>query len=153
MKRYAIALAIVAIIAMVALVGYAATGHGQHKAKNGASPAMQGETHASGCPMMKTGSSASCPMNKSGSCGMSGGAGGTCPMTGAASHHGMVTGAAASKGGKVVSAICPVLRNKIPDVRKAAGHSVYKGKTYYFCRAWCKPQFDKNPQKYLSRKH
>jgi YHS domain-containing protein len=50
---------------------------------------------------------------------------------------------------KVVSAVCPVMKNKIPDVTKAAGKSVYKGKTYYFCCSPCKPAFDKNPEKYL----
>ncbi|MGI6295633.1 MAG: YHS domain-containing protein [Armatimonadota bacterium] len=49
---------------------------------------------------------------------------------------------------KVVSAVCPVMGSKIPDVTKAAGKSVYKGKTYYFCCAGCKPKFDKNPAKY-----
>lgn len=54
---------------------------------------------------------------------------------------------------KVVSAVCPVMGTKIPDVTKAAGKSVYKGKTYYFCCGGCKPQFDANPEKYIkSRK-
>ena len=54
---------------------------------------------------------------------------------------------AASK--KPVSAVCPVMGTKIPDVTNAAGKSVYKGKTYYFCCPGCKPQFDKNPAKYV----
>jgi YHS domain-containing protein len=49
----------------------------------------------------------------------------------------------------VVSAVCPVLHTKISDVSKAAGKSVYKGKTYYFCCADCKAAFDKNPEKYI----
>ena len=53
---------------------------------------------------------------------------------------------------KVVSAICPVMGTKIPDVTKAAGKSVYKGKTYYFCCKGCKPAFDKNPAKYIKSK-
>jgi len=57
---------------------------------------------------------------------------------------------AASK--KIVSAVCPVMGNKIPDVTKAAGKSVYKGKTYYFCCPGCKPKFDKNPEKYIHKK-
>ncbi len=52
---------------------------------------------------------------------------------------------------KVVSAICPVMHNKIPNVTKAAGKSVYKGKTYYFCCPACKPLFDKNPAKYVKK--
>ena len=52
---------------------------------------------------------------------------------------------------KVVSAVCPVMGTKIPDVSKAAGKSVYKGKTYYFCCPGCKPVFDKNPEKYIKK--
>ncbi len=52
---------------------------------------------------------------------------------------------------KVVSAVCPVRGEKIPDVTKASGKSVYKGKTYYFCCARCKPAFDKNPLKYIKK--
>ncbi|MHB9037384.1 MAG: YHS domain-containing protein [Armatimonadota bacterium] len=52
---------------------------------------------------------------------------------------------------KVVSAVCPVMSSKISDVTKAAGKSVYKGKTYYFCCAGCKPEFDKNPEKYINK--
>jgi len=52
---------------------------------------------------------------------------------------------------KVVSAICPVMGNKIPDITKAPAKSVYKGKTYYFCCKGCKPEFDKNPEKYVNK--
>ena len=52
---------------------------------------------------------------------------------------------------KLVSAVCPVMGTKIPDVSKAAGKSVYKGKTYYFCCPSCKPSFDKNPAKYIKK--
>jgi len=52
---------------------------------------------------------------------------------------------------KLISAVCPVMGTKIPDVSKAAGKSVYKGKTYYFCCPGCKPQFDKNPAKYIKK--
>ena len=41
--------------------------------------------------------------------------------------------------------ICPVTGDKIASAKAAAGHSVYKGKTYYFCCAGCKPRFDKDP--------
>ena len=51
---------------------------------------------------------------------------------------------------KVVSAVCPVMGTKIPDVTKVkGGKSVYKGKTYYFCSQGCKKSFDKDPEKYL----
>jgi YHS domain-containing protein len=53
---------------------------------------------------------------------------------------------------KTVSAICPVMGTKIPDVTKAPGGStVYKGKTYYFCCPQCKPMFLKNPEKYIKQ--
>ncbi|MDQ2800792.1 MAG: YHS domain-containing protein [Armatimonadota bacterium] len=35
------------------------------------------------------------------------------------------------------------------DSVKDAAKSVYKGKTYYFCCASCKPEFDKNPQAHV----
>ncbi|MCX5973842.1 MAG: YHS domain-containing protein [Coprothermobacterota bacterium] len=40
---------------------------------------------------------------------------------------------------------------KIPDVSKAAGKSVYKGKTYYFCAKGCKVAFEKDPEKYITQ--
>ncbi len=36
------------------------------------------------------------------------------------------------------------------DERKAAGSSVYKGRTYYFCSQGCKSAFEKDPDKYLA---
>jgi Cu+-exporting ATPase len=45
--------------------------------------------------------------------------------------------------------VCPVTGEKIASVKDAAGSSVYKGKTYYFCCSGCKPAFDKNPAKYV----
>ena len=45
--------------------------------------------------------------------------------------------------------ICPVTGDKIASIAKAAGSSVYKGKTYYFCCGSCKPAFDKDPAKYI----
>ena len=66
-----------------------------------------------------------------------------CPMQSAC------CGQPAAQKATTVSAVCPVMGSKIPDVTKAAGKSVYKGKTYYFCCASCKPLFDKNPEKYV----
>ena len=34
------------------------------------------------------------------------------------------------------------------DPAKAAGTSVHKGKTYYFCSPNCKTKFDANPAQY-----
>lgn len=45
--------------------------------------------------------------------------------------------------------VCPVTHEKIASVKAAVGHSVYKGKTYYFCCSDCKPKFDKNPAAYV----
>lgn len=38
------------------------------------------------------------------------------------------------------------------DEKKAAGNSVYKGTTYYFCAKNCKEKFDKSPGQYLTMK-
>ena len=38
------------------------------------------------------------------------------------------------------------------DEKDAAGTSVYKGKTYYFCAESCKEDFDKDPEKFLEEK-
>ncbi len=56
---------------------------------------------------------------------------------------------APAKHVKKISAVCPVMGNAVPDITKAAGKSVYKGKTYYFCCPACKPMFDANPAKYV----
>jgi YHS domain-containing protein len=50
---------------------------------------------------------------------------------------------------KPAALVCPVTGETIASVKDAAGSSVYKGKTYYFCCASCKPAFDKSPQKYV----
>ncbi len=47
--------------------------------------------------------------------------------------------------------VCPVTGEKVDDISKADGKSVYKGKTYMFCCAGCKPTFDKNPAKYAAK--
>lgn len=44
---------------------------------------------------------------------------------------------------------CAVTGEKIASLPAPGGKSVYKGKTYYFCCSGCKPQFDKNPEKYI----
>ena len=50
---------------------------------------------------------------------------------------------------KVAAApVCPVTGEKVTSI-KGAEKSSYKGKTYYFCCAGCKPMFDKNPAKYV----
>ena len=45
--------------------------------------------------------------------------------------------------------VCPVTGEKIASIQVAAGHSTYKGKTYYFCCGGCKPMFDQDPAKYV----
>jgi len=37
------------------------------------------------------------------------------------------------------------------DEKTAPAKSEYKGKTYYFCAPGCKKEFDKNPDKYVSK--
>ncbi len=43
----------------------------------------------------------------------------------------------------------PVCRMQV-EPKKAAGESVYAGRTYYFCSPGCKTAFDKDPEKYLA---
>jgi YHS domain-containing protein len=37
------------------------------------------------------------------------------------------------------------------DKEKAAGTSMYQGKTYYFCSPGCRDKFEKNPQQYAGK--
>jgi len=37
------------------------------------------------------------------------------------------------------------------DERSAAATAQYQGKTYYFCAAGCKTEFEKSPEKYIGR--
>lgn len=48
----------------------------------------------------------------------------------------------------VVMTIDPVCRMKVNE-KKAIFKSEYKGKTYYFCSAQCKNEFERNPKKYV----
>jgi len=43
---------------------------------------------------------------------------------------------------------CAITGETIGAPSTAAGFSVYKGHTYYFCCPSCKPEFDANPAKY-----
>jgi YHS domain-containing protein len=47
-------------------------------------------------------------------------------------------------------AIDPVCGMEV-DEKKVTQRSVYNGKTYYFCSATCKKQFDKEPQKFVKK--
>ena len=49
------------------------------------------------------------------------------------------------------AATCPVTGETF-TITKETKHSEYKGKYVYFCCAGCKPQFDKEPEKYLGKK-
>lgn len=44
---------------------------------------------------------------------------------------------------------CPVSNERIGSAAQASDYSEVKGTRYYFCCGGCKPQFDKNPDKYL----
>lgn len=35
------------------------------------------------------------------------------------------------------------------DEKKAAGSSLYKGQTYYFCSASCREKFEKQPEQFV----
>ncbi len=37
------------------------------------------------------------------------------------------------------------------ETASAAGHTDYKGETYYFCGSRCKERFDSNPEQYLGK--
>jgi len=54
-----------------------------------------------------------------------------------------------SKGDQPM-AVDPVCKMTV-EPAKAAAQSTYRGQTYYFCAVGCKQQFDKEPEKYLSR--
>ena len=145
------------------------------KADNSAAcPMMKGKAtgKTATCPMMNgkqtTGKTAACPMMngkmaKNVKCSVKGCAccNGKCPTTKTCKAKAecaackkahckacQPTKPTVKQTAHVVSAVCPVMGTKIPDVTKAAGKSVYKGKTYYFCCRGCKPKFDANPAKY-----
>ena len=46
-------------------------------------------------------------------------------------------------------AVCPITKEEFKPTT-ASDKSTYAGKTYYFCCAGCKPQFDKAPSKYVT---
>lgn len=48
-------------------------------------------------------------------------------------------------------AVCPVMGETF-TVTKKSPHSEHKGRIYVFCCAECKPKFDKEPAKYLTKK-
>ena len=48
-------------------------------------------------------------------------------------------------------ASCPISGESF-TISAATAHSEYKGKHVYFCCPGCKTQFDKNPEKYLTRR-
>jgi len=37
------------------------------------------------------------------------------------------------------------------ETATAAGHTEYKGETYYFCGSKCKESFDRDPEQYLGK--
>jgi YHS domain-containing protein len=37
------------------------------------------------------------------------------------------------------------------DEKQSAAKTEYSGQTYYFCSPYCKAQFEREPQKYVSR--
>jgi Cu(I)/Ag(I) efflux system membrane fusion protein len=60
-------------------------------------------------------------------------------------HHGMDSNAEVLQDEGIVQKICPVMGGAInKDV-----FTLYEGKKVYFCCPGCKPEFEKNPKKYL----
>jgi len=55
----------------------------------------------------------------------------------------------AKTGATKAAVICPVTGTKLTK-EKAFETMEYKGKTYYFCCAECKPTFEKDPEKYIA---
>lgn len=49
-----------------------------------------------------------------------------------------------------IKLLCPVTGDWFVKSAKTP-KSVYKEKTYYFCCPGCKPQFEKDPEKYVSK--
>ena len=47
-------------------------------------------------------------------------------------------------------AVDPVCKMMVEPPR-AAAQSSYRGQTYYFCAVSCKKEFDKEPEKFLSK--
>lgn len=44
-------------------------------------------------------------------------------------------------------AVDPVCKMEV-DPKKVATKVEHEGVTYYFCSAWCREEFEKNPEKY-----
>jgi len=63
-------------------------------------------------------------------------------------HEGIMS---TQEGSSLEMVECPVTGEKIHK-GMAAGKTVYKGKTYYFCCAGCPEKFKNNPEKYLKSK-
>jgi Cu+-exporting ATPase len=68
---------------------------------------------------------------------------------GEASVSGRAPSASLMEGGPTM-AVDPVCKMTVEPSR-AAAQSTYRGQTYYFCAVGCKQQFDKEPEKYLSK--
>jgi len=51
--------------------------------------------------------------------------------------------------GNKVKVLCPVMKKNWFVIDEKTPRAVYKEKTYYFCCQGCKPQFEKDPEKYL----
>lgn len=49
----------------------------------------------------------------------------------------------------VAKQYCAVTGEELGSMGAAGGSSIYKGKKYLFCCQGCKPQFDKNPEKFV----
>jgi len=69
------------------------------------------------------------------------------PVNSAASTMEKMADGAAQTAEGVEQTTCPVMGGKInKDI-----FTEYKGKKVYFCCPACKPEFEKNPEKYISK--
>jgi len=59
----------------------------------------------------------------------------------------------AAKAAETAAGIDPVCNMAVTAADAGEKMSLYKGKTYYFCSAMCKKDFDKDPDKYLGGGH
>jgi len=88
-----------------------------------------------------------CPMAMAGDQQCGGDAKGECPCK---KGDKALAAQAVAKDMVGKEATCPVTGEKF-KIKEDTQFSEYKGQTYYFCCPGCKPQFDKDPEKFLKK--
>lgn len=69
---------------------------------------------------------------------------GVCPIAGQSLQSVVTTGVVGN------TMLCPVMGGEL-QISEKTPYSEYKGKIYYFCCPDCKPNFEKNPEKYIAK--